>query len=82
VSTDPTGTPAKRDRRETKRQVAALVVGGLVVAFALLNTEEVDVNWLLDTWQTPLIVVIALSFALGILGGMLAQRGRDRRRRR
>ena len=43
----------------------AAVVGALVTLFAVLNIDEVEVNWVLGTWSTPLIVVIALSFILG-----------------
>ncbi len=45
--------------------------------FALLNLDEVEVNWLIGTWQTPLIVVIALSAGLGFgLGWVGARRRR------
>ncbi|HEY8583726.1 MAG TPA: lipopolysaccharide assembly protein LapA domain-containing protein [Capillimicrobium sp.] len=74
--------PAKRDRRETTRQVAALLVGALIVVFAVLNLDDVEVNWVIATATTPLIVVIAASFVLGILAGLLIARGRARARRR
>ena len=48
-----------------KRQIAVLVLAGLGGVFAALNLDEVDVNWILGTWQTPLIVVIALSMLVG-----------------
>lgn len=58
-----------------KRQVAGLVLAGVGIAFAAVNLDEVDVNWLLGTWQTPLIVVIALSMVLGAgLGFLVARR--------
>jgi uncharacterized integral membrane protein len=59
-----------------KRQIAALGLGGVGVAFAVLNLDEVEVNWLLGTWQTPLIVVIALSMVIGAGLGYLAARRR------
>lgn len=59
-----------------KRQIAALGLGGVGVAFAALNLDEVDVNWLLGSWQTPLIVVIALSMIIGAGLGYLAARRR------
>lgn len=82
MSTDHSSTPAKRDRREIARQVAALLVGGLIVLFAVINLDDVEVNWILATATTPLIVVIGVSFALGILAGLLIARGRARARRR
>jgi uncharacterized integral membrane protein len=59
-----------------RRQVAALALAGVGGVFAALNLDEVDVNWLLGTWQTPLIVVIALSMIIGAGLGYLAARRR------
>ncbi len=59
-----------------KRQIGALVLAGAGVAFAAVNLDEVDVNWLLGTWQTPLIVVIALSMLVGVALGFLVSRRR------
>jgi uncharacterized integral membrane protein len=82
VTTDPTPSkPARAERTERARLLAALLLGGLLVAFALLNTHKVDVNWILGTWSTPVIVVIAASFALGLGSGALLYRGRARARR-
>ena len=66
-------------RRQQARTIAAFGLGGLGVLFAVLNFDEVDVNWVLDTWSTPLIVVIALSFVLGAGVGLLIARGRAKR---
>ena len=35
------------------------------------NLDEVAVNWLFGEWSTPLVVVIAVSFALGAACGYL-----------
>jgi uncharacterized integral membrane protein len=59
------------------RQVAALALGGAGVAFAVVNLDEVKVNWLLGNWRTPLIVVIALSMLVGAALGILVSRRRD-----
>ena len=59
-----------------KRQIGALVLAGAGVAFAVANFDEVDVNWLLGTWETPLIVVIAVSLLVGAGLGMLVSRRR------
>jgi uncharacterized integral membrane protein len=59
------------DRRRQQRLVAAGVIGALVVVFALINLNDVKVHWLISTGQTPLIVVIALSFLLGIAADRL-----------
>ena len=59
-----------------KRQIGVLALGGVGVAFAALNVDEVEVNWILGTWQTPLIVVIALSMVIGAALGVLVSRRR------
>jgi uncharacterized integral membrane protein len=46
------------------------------VAFAAVNLDEVKVNWILNTWRTPLIVVIALSMLVGAALGYLVSRRR------
>src|SRR5262245_50174642 len=65
----------KRSRAELVRLVLAALLGGLTVAFALLNLAKVEVDWIFGTWQTPLIVVIVLSLIVGaLLGFTLAHR--------
>jgi uncharacterized integral membrane protein len=59
-----------------RRQIAGLVLAALGVAFAVANLDDVKVNWVIDTWKTPLIVVIALSMVIGGGLGFLAARRR------
>lgn len=61
-----------------RRQIAALGLGALGVVFAVVNLDEVKVNWILGTWKTPLIVVIALSMMIGAGLGLLVSRARRR----
>jgi uncharacterized integral membrane protein len=69
-----------RSRGEQIRLGLAAVLGGLTVAFALLNLNDVEVNWILGTFSTPLIVVILASLLVGaLLGFVLASRGRPKR---
>ncbi len=83
---DPTErTPAKRpedkpDRTGSTRTVAAAVLGGIAAIFAVINLDEVEVNWAIDSWQTPLIVVIVVSMLLGAgLDRLLVRRARKRK---
>jgi uncharacterized integral membrane protein len=74
-------------RREQARTISLIVLVGLGVAFAVLNFDEVAVNWVFGTWSTPLIVVIGISFLLGSgVGFLLGRRppgaGSRRSRRR
>jgi uncharacterized integral membrane protein len=59
-----------------KRQVAELALAAVGIAFAAVNFDQVKVNWVLGTWRTPLIVVIALSIVIGAGLGLLIARGR------
>ena len=60
-----------------KRQIGALVLAGAGIAFAVANLDDVKVNWVLGTWRTPLILVIALSMLVGAALGFLVSRRRD-----
>jgi uncharacterized integral membrane protein len=72
--------PSRRDRART---VALILLAGLGVLFAVLNFDEVQVNWVLGTWSTPLIIVIAISFLLGSgVGYLVAHRRPDKTRSR
>jgi uncharacterized integral membrane protein len=68
------GRRPARGRRAQARTIAAMGLGALGAAFAVLNVDEVDVNWILGTWSTPLIIVIALSMLVGAALGFLLGR--------
>ena len=59
-----------------RRQVAAVGLAAVGAVFAVANLDEVKVNWILGTWETPLIVVIALSMVVGAGLGYLVSRRR------
>jgi uncharacterized integral membrane protein len=80
------GTPAvgqsqKVARRQRARLLAAAILGALFAAFAVLNLEDVKVNWLITSGQTPLILVIVISFALGLGADRLLVLRAGRRRK-
>ena len=58
------GRPA-RSRRDELRFATLLVLGGLAALFAVLNLDEVEVNWIISTWNTPLVFVIAVCLLIG-----------------
>ena len=74
----PRGTAV--ERRERGRLLAAAVVGAVLAAFALVNLNDVKVHWVFATGKTPLIVVIAFAFVLGLIVDRLAVRARRKRR--
>jgi uncharacterized integral membrane protein len=79
----PDTTPARQSekglsKREQTRLAVALVAGALAVLFAVLNFDKVKVNWIFGTWSTPLVLVIAVSFLLGMLVGVFVWRRRTK----
>ena len=64
--------------RQTIRLLVWLLVVAVVVVFALVNTQDVTVDWLFGDGETSLWIVIALSAALGFVAGWFAHwRRRD-----
>lgn len=55
--------------KENRNLVIGLVVGAIFAAFAVVNLDDVQVDWIFTTSQTPLIVVIVVCFALGAIAG-------------
>jgi uncharacterized integral membrane protein len=70
--------PSKRDV-VTSKTVAAVAVAILLIAFGLSNRNDVPIDWLVGTTDTPLIVVILVSAVLGAILGGAAVRKSSRR---
>lgn len=66
------------EKRSRTRQIGVLVLAALGILFAVLNLDKVSVNWIVGTWRTPLIVVIAVSMLVGAAAGFLVGRRRER----
>jgi uncharacterized integral membrane protein len=65
----------RRSRSESVRLILAGALAALALAFAVLNMERVEVDWILISSKTPLIIVIALSLLVGaVLGYVIARR--------
>jgi uncharacterized integral membrane protein len=72
------GTPPK-ERDLKSKTIAAFAIALLLIAFGLSNRNDVPIDWLVGTTDTPLIIVIVVSAALGAIIGGAAVRGRSRR---
>ena len=59
--------------RTAPRHARARALGA---TFAVLNLDEVGVNWIVGTWRTPLIIVIAVALLVGAALGFLVGRRR------
>ncbi len=73
----PDPPPKKRDL--TSKTIAAVAVAILLLAFGLSNQNDVSIDWLVGTTDTPLIIVIVVSAALGAIIGAAAVRSRSKR---
>jgi uncharacterized integral membrane protein len=71
--------PQPSPRRERSRLIAVSILGGVAAVFAVLNLDDVEVNWIVTTGTTPLIIVIAVSLLIGAGLGWAAARRRKRR---
>ncbi len=71
-SNDTTYAERKVRAGQTIRVIIWLVVAAAVVVFALVNTEKVSVDWVVDEAEAPLWAVIALSAVAGAIIGFLA----------
>ncbi len=68
------------EKAANTRLVAAGILGVLAGVFAVINLEEVQVDWLIGSWETPLIVVIVVSMLLGAgIDRLLVRRARKRK---
>jgi uncharacterized integral membrane protein len=76
------GEPAAEGpgRREQARTAAWVILAVIVAVFAVLNTGEVKVDWIVGSGHVPLIVVIAISLLVGIILTHFADRRAAKRR--
>jgi uncharacterized integral membrane protein len=80
AGTDGPAAAGRRDTRAQARWIVAAVLAVLVILFAVLNSQDVEVDWIVTTTETPLVVVMALCAVAGlVIGRLLAwQRARHR----
>ena len=79
----PASTKKKTDRRtqrERMRTGAAVILAILITLFAVLNVNDVKVNWIVGSGQAPLIIVIVVSLLVGALLTHFAERRSAKKR--
>jgi len=77
VSDEQQQQPAPAGRNVNPKLVVAAIVGVILIVFAVLNTHDTNVDFIADSVNAPLIVVIVVSAFLGmLLGALLRRRGR------
>jgi uncharacterized integral membrane protein len=66
--------PAHDDGRKVNVKLIVLgFLAAVLVLFALLNTHEVGVDFIFNTWSAPMILVIAIAAAIGFAIGFLVR---------
>lgn len=70
----------RRSSRELARSGAMVVLAVLITLFAVLNVDQVKVDWIFGSGRAPLIVVIVISLLVGIALTYFAERLIRRRR--
>ena len=86
VKRDPNLLPSQQGeqppvpRRDRPRLIAGAILGGLGLAFALVNLGNVKVDWIVGSAHSPLILVIAVSVLIGVgLDRVLVHRAHKRK---
>lgn len=72
--TEQDGAPRRRTRGETARTGGMVLLAVIAALFAVLNLEDVKVDWIIGSGRAPLIIVIAISALAGVLIARLAGR--------
>jgi uncharacterized integral membrane protein len=66
--------PIQNEGRKVNVKLVLLgLLAVILVVFALLNTDEVGVDFIINTWSAPLIVVILISAVIGFAIGYLVK---------
>jgi uncharacterized integral membrane protein len=60
-------------RKVSAKTILLGVLAAVLVLFAVLNTEEVEIDWIFGSVRTPLIVMIVVCGALGFAIGYLVR---------
>jgi uncharacterized integral membrane protein len=81
MSNAPAGTAARSNADKARLALWALLIV-LVTVFAVLNTGEVEVNGIVGTVATPLILLIVVCLVAGFAIGAGAAHLGERRRRK
>jgi uncharacterized integral membrane protein len=60
--------------------VVALSLAVLITLFAVLNVNDVKVDWIVGSARAPLIIVVVVSLLVGVALGRISQRRSAKRR--
>ena len=72
--------PAARTRRERMRGASVVAIAIVGTVFAVLNLNEVKVEWIVGSGHAPLIIVIVVSALIGAVLSYFVDRRAGKRR--
>lgn len=64
----------KRSSSDLLRTAGLVILAVLITLFAVLNLDEVKVDWIFGSGRAPLIIVIVISLLVGIVLTYFAER--------
>ena len=70
----------KPDRKLEAKTLAAIGVAVLLILFAVVNSQKVEVDFLVANTHTPLVVALVVATLLGFVLGNLTRRRTHRDR--
>jgi uncharacterized integral membrane protein len=70
----------RRSKGERLRAAGPMLLAAVLIAFAVLNLNQVKVDWIVGSGHAPLIIVIVISLLVGIVFTHLDERVGRRRR--
>ena len=66
--------PVRDDGRKVNVKLILMgALAALLVVFGVLNTHEVGVDFIFNTWSAPMILVILIAAAFGFALGFLVR---------
>jgi uncharacterized integral membrane protein len=74
------GARTRARKRDQARTAALILLAVLITLFAVLNTEKVNVNWIVGEGHAPLIIVVVISLLVGVVLTHFAERRAAKRR--
>jgi len=75
VAGTPGERPVRKERALASKTIAAVAIAFLLIAFGVSNNNDVPVDYLVFTRDSPLILVIGVSALLGaVVGGLIVRR--------
>lgn len=64
-------SPTKPKKRGNVKLIVALLAAALAIVFVIINTNQVEINFLFFKVTAPLLVALIVSMLLGFIVGLI-----------